>query len=139
MIGEYDIYMGKMAVGKASVERLGLYYRLDCRCRLTGEILCRLMAECDGRSVDLGILVPRGGNFGLITKVPVKHFGKGEPRFRVYPKHSSGKGIFVEVYPDEPFAYLSRLKNAFLAVQNGQLGVVLTDPEQGPQGSDRSP
>lgn len=129
MIAEYDIYMGNSVVGKAVVEKQGLYYRFDCRCRLSGDVLCRVMVECDGHHESLGILVPCGKIFGLTTKLPVKRFGAGGLRFRVMPKHPSGQGTFVAVYPDEPFSYLSRLKNAFLENRNGQAGVVITDPE----------
>jgi hypothetical protein len=129
MISEYDIYMGKNVVGTALVEKQGLYYRFDCRCRLSGDVLCRVMAECDGHHESLGILVPRGSAFGLTTKLPVKRFGKGKLKFRVIPKHPSGLGTFIAVYPEEPFAYLSRLKNAFLEVRAGQVGVIIPDPE----------
>lgn len=127
MDGEYDIFMGREAVGTATVERQGLYYRFQCRCRLSGDILCRVTVECDGHHENLGILVPMGDSFGLTTKLAVKKIGKGVLKFRIIPKHPSGKGQFIQVYPEEPFAYLSRLKNAFLEVRNGQAGVVIPD------------
>ena len=129
MVSEYDIYFGKTVVGTAMVEQQGLYHRFECRCVLTGDVLCRVMVECDGHHENLGILAPQGRWFALTTKLPSKRFGEGELKFRVYPKRPSGQGLFVQVYPDEPFAYLSRLKNAFLEVRNGQMGVVLTDQE----------
>jgi hypothetical protein len=139
MVSEYDIFMGKNVVGTAEVERQGLYYHFVCRCRLSGDALCRVMVECDGYHENLGILVPWGKSFGLTTRVPMKRFGSGKLNFRVLPKHPSGQGTFIAVYPDEPFAYLSRLKSAFLEVRNGQVGVVLKDPESDPQGSDQIP
>lgn len=139
MIEEYDIYMGKQVVGNAAVEKQGLYYRFDCRCRLSGAVLCRIVAQRGGHHENLGIPVPRGKDFCLSTRLPMKRFPEGVFSFRVLPKHPSGKGVFVEVYPDEPFAYLSRLKHAFLDVQRGQVGVVIPDSESDPQGSDRSP
>ena len=126
---EYDIYMGKQAVGTAAVERQGLYYRFDCRCRLSGDVLCRVTVACNGHHENLGILVPMGSQFGLTTKLAVKKLGEGPFEFRVLPKHPSGQGQFIAVYPEEPFAYLSRLKDAFLEVRNGQAGVVIPDQE----------
>ena len=31
------------------------------------------------------------------------------------------------IYPEEPFSYIARLKDAFLARQNGQIGVVIKE------------
>ena len=68
----YDIYMGSAAVGTAKVIREGLYYLFFCRCRLSGEVVCRVTVRCGDRSADLGILVPENGAFQLKTRVPVK-------------------------------------------------------------------
>ena len=38
-----------------------------------------------------------------------------------------GGGKFVPVYPEEPFAYMSRLKGAFLEIRNGQMGINLPE------------
>ena len=129
MVSEYDVYMGTNVVGAAFVERQGLYFCFNCRCRLSVGSLFRVMVECDGHHENLGILVPQGGWFVLETRLPVKRFGDGVLRFFVTPKYPSGQGTFIAVYPDEPFAYLTRLKNAFLDYRNGQAGVVIKDPE----------
>ena len=139
MISEYDIYMGKNVVGTAAVEKQGLYYRFDCRCRLSGAVLCRVMVECGGHHENLGILAPQGGAFCLSTKLAVKRIGEGPFSFRVIPKHPGTKGTFIAIYPDEPFSYIARLKNAFLQVRRGQAGVVIPDLEKDPQDSDQNP
>lgn len=125
MEGVYEIEMGGESVGQARVERQGLYYRFSCRCRISGEVICRVTVSCNGRTENLGVLVPMGREFGLEKKVAVKKLGRGAFRFRVGPKHSAQMSGFTPVYPEEPFAYISRLQEAFLAVQNGQVGVVL--------------
>lgn len=139
MVSEYHLYLGKEIVGTASVERQGLYYHFVCRCRLPKDKLCRVMVECDGYHENLGTLVPWGKYFGLSTRVPTKRFGGGKLHFKVIPKYSAGQGIFIAVYPNEPFAYLSKLKDACLEVRNGQAGVVLKDPTPDPRDSDQSP
>lgn len=125
MDGEYDIFMGKEVVGTANVERQGLYYLFRCQCRLSGAVMCRVMVSCNGHHENLGTLIPMGDGFGLKTKLAVKRLGKGPFQFRVMPKHRRGEGEFIAVYPEEPFAYLTRLQNAFLEVRNGQIGVVI--------------
>lgn len=125
MDGKYDILMGKEMVGKATVEQQGLYYRICCQCNISGAVMCRVTVSCNGHHENLGILIPMGDGFGLTTKLAVKRLGKGAFQFRVMPKHQKSEGQFIAVYPEEPFAYLSRLKNAFLEVRNGQVGVVI--------------
>ena len=123
--GRYDIFLGQERVGQAVVEQQGLYYCFDCRCKLSGTVICRINVSCNGHQEDLGIPVPTEGWFRLKKKVPVKRLGKGLFRFQVTPRHRAWEKGFVPVYPEEPFAYLSKLQNAFMEVREGQAGVVL--------------
>ena len=125
MEGNYGVHLGNRPVGKVSVCRQGLYYRFSCRCQLTEGIVCRLRVSCGDRQENLGILVPMDGGFGLETRLPVKRLGEGVPDFTLVPKHESGSVTFVPVYPEEPFAYISRLKKGYLARKDGKLGIVL--------------
>jgi len=125
LIGNYSVSCGKAYTGKVSVQRVGLYYRITCRCRLPSGTIYRLLVQCEDRQENLGVLVPAGTGFSLETKVPVKRLGEGKPDFRLVPKYEKTGGKFVPVYPEEPFAYISRLKNAYLAEKNGQMGIVL--------------
>lgn len=127
MEGNYPAYFGKQAVGRVMVRKEGLYYRFCCRCTLTGEIVCRLAVICEGEPVHLGILVPVGESFGLDTSLPVKRIGETAPVFQVLPGRVVTNGRFVPIKPEEPFAYIARLKDAFLAYQNGQAGVILKE------------
>lgn len=125
LVGTYDICLGTSAVGRASVEKQGLYYRFSCRCNLTGATMQRVMVACGENKVDLGICVPMGDCFGLDKRVPCKQLGEGKPEFFLTPRPGHRNGKFVPVYPEEPFAYMSRLKGAFLEIRNGQMGIVL--------------
>lgn len=125
MNGEYEIRLGKEVVGTAAVEQQGLYYRFSCRCNISGSVICRVTVSCNGHHENLGVLVPMGNGFGLTTKVAVKKLGKGPFQFRAMPKHQKSEGKFIPIYPEEPFAYISRLQNAFLEIRNGQAGVVI--------------
>lgn len=127
MEGSYGVYFGKQLCGKVQVLRQGLYYRFVCRCRLSGDVVCRLRACFPDREENLGILVPMDGGFGLSTMLPVKRFTGTCSGFRIVPRQEEKKGTFVPIYPEEPFAYIERLKNAFLAIQNGQIGAVLRE------------
>lgn len=122
---EYEIMLGDKSVGKAGVSREGLYYRIRCRCTLNGDRLCRVLARCADREESLGILVPQDGSFCLETRIPVKKIGVGKLSFSLVPKHRSMEGIFVPLCPEEPFRYISQLKDAYLERRNGNVGILI--------------
>ena len=122
---DYEVYFGKDKAGRVQVTREGLYYRFLCRCRLSGDVVCRLLVRCGQMQENLGVVVPMGDGFGLEKKVPVKHLGEGNMEFVLTPKQDRIGGKFVPIYPEEPFSYIARLKDAFLAQQNGQPGAVI--------------
>lgn len=129
MEGNYPILMGGQEIGRAKVTRQGLYYRFDCRCYLSGDIMCRLTATCGTATHNLGIFVPESGAFVLRTKIPAKQLGEGELQFSVRPNHEPMGGRFVPISPEEPFGYLSRLQDAFLEIRDGVPGLII--PENG--------
>ena len=125
MEGNYPVMFGQETVGKVQVLRQGLYYRFSCRCSISGSVICRVTVSCNGHHENLGVPVPMGNGFALTTKVAVKKLGKEPFQFRAMPKHQKSEGKFIPIYPEEPFAYISRLQNAFLEIRNGQAGVVI--------------
>ena len=127
MEGNYGVYFGSRLAGKVQVIRQGLYYRFICRCQLTGDVICRLQVSCGDKRENLGVVVPMDGGFGLDTKLPVKRLGEGKMTFQLRPKHEMMSGKFVPIYPEEPFAYIERLKKGFLVRRDGQVGVMLPE------------
>lgn len=119
---EQELTLSGKTVGKVQVLRQGLYYAFHCRCRISGETAVRLLARCGERQEDLGVLVPMEGGFGLDTRRPVKHLGEGEIQFLLASKHDPPQTYFAPISPEEPFAYLQRLKDAYLETRNGQKG-----------------
>ena len=119
---EQELCFGDRPVGCVRVERQGLYYLFRCRVRLSGEAAFRLCVTCGENREDLGILVPMEGSFGLDTRRPVKRLGEGELTFRLVSKHDTPRTHFAPISPEEPFAYLQRLKDAYLAEKDGQMG-----------------
>ena len=123
---EYGITLGGQEIGKASLQRQGLYYAISCRCRLSGEVVYKVTVGCGEHTESLGILVPEGGAFVLNTRIPIKRLGEGELHFQAVPRHTELRGTFIPVSPESPFAYISRLENAFLEVRNGQPGISIS-------------
>ncbi len=119
---ERDVLLGERTVGRVQAQKQGLYYVFSCRCSLSGDTVWRLNVSCGDNQVDLGILVPEDGAFCLTTRRPVKTIGEGKLLFTLKPSHESTGTKFAPIYPEEPFAYIQRLKDAFLEERNGQLG-----------------
>lgn len=115
---------GKDSVGKVQVEKEGLYYHIRCRCRIAGDIMNRLEVKCEHGKTDLGVLIPMDGGFGLDTRISISRIGQGKMEFQVLPKHDKmQERIFVPISPEEPFRYLSKLKDARLDIRGGEKGI----------------
>ena len=112
---EQELTFGDRTLGWVRAERQGLYYVFRCRCRLSGEAAFRLLATCGGKQEDLGILVPMEDGFGLNTQRPVKRLGEGTLSFRLVSNHDAPKTHFGPIYPEEPYTYLQKNKDAYLA------------------------
>ena len=119
----YAVAVNGMPVGKVLVQRQGLYYHITCKCQLKGDTFYRLVVTSGNTSVNLGIVVPTGDGFACNTKLPVKKIGEGELVFTLCAKQKESPGTFIPITPEEPFAYISRLKDSFLTLQDGQPGI----------------
>ena len=122
---ELEIKLGGQAIGRAVVRREGLYWRFECRCSLSGEVVYRLRVRCGDKTENLGIPVPQNGAFELNTRIPVKKLGSGRMEMEAVPKRDKMEGQFVPLRAEEPFRYLRRLEDAFLQVRDGQVGIIL--------------
>ena len=123
--GNYPLDFGGRTVGKVQVLREGLYWRFHCRCRLAEEIISKVIVSDSGKEESLGVLVPEGGGFRLDTRLPCKRLAGMQWQFQVIPIRPAGSSYSVPIRPEEPFAYLDRLKNAYLAMRDGQAVAVL--------------
>lgn len=129
MEGTYQVYLGQREIGTVQLIPDGLYVRCRCRCRLPGDVICRLTADFGDRQEHLGILMPDGEGFSLDAKIAARRMAPGNPRFFAEPNRTVTSGRFVPLSPQEPFAYLSNLKQAYLEKREGRAGIVI--PNQG--------
>ena len=127
MEGYYPMYFGGRTIGRADVKQEGLYYRFYCRCRLTGDVICRVRVRCRDKEADLGVLIPDKDGFCLNTRLPVKRFEGGKPEFSVIPHGGQLCETFIPIRPEEPFAYIEKLKQAYLVTREGQLGALIRE------------
>lgn len=118
----YPVMLNGKQAGKVSVRRQGLYYHFSCSCRFSGEHMYRLIVSRAAAKENLGILVPSEGSFTLQKKLPVKRIGEGDMSFHLASVQDSASTAFIPICPEEPFAYLERLKEAYLERRYGQIG-----------------
>lgn len=129
MEGIWEVSCNGEPMGQCQVTREGLYHRFRCRCRLPdGQIRCLILRVGDWER-SLGVLVPGAGTFGLDTRIASRQLPQGTPVFTARIRREALEGTFVPIHPEEPFAYLTRLENAYLARRNGETGVVLETKE----------
>ena len=119
----YTVTQKGKSCGKVSVTRQGLYFLFHCRCKPEGREICRLLLICGDQQHSLGIPVPTGDCFEITTRLPVRQFGTGEWCFSLVSRQNEFASVFVPISPEEPFAYIARLKDSFLVHQNGQPGI----------------
>ena len=103
-------------MGKVTLLREGLYYRVFCRCRVADQDIHRLYA--DGEK--LGVLIPEYGELTLTTKVAVKRLKEG-CSFTLNQK----TGKFIPIRPGEPFDHLDKLRKGRFAFRDGEPGMLL--------------
>ena len=127
MEGNYEVRFGNRVVGSVCVQRQGLYFRFRCHCILSGDVICRLRVQCGETLQDLGILVPVEDGFGLDTKLPAKKLGSGCPEFTLVPKQQKVSSLFAPVYPEEPFAYIEKIKQGFLIRKGSITGICIKE------------
>lgn len=128
--GKYSVFLRKQEVGTVQVMKEGLYYRFICHCRIQGDVVCRLGVICGNVSTHIGVPVPEGTGLVLDKRIPVKKFGRGNLFFFLVPQHESSQEEFVPITPEEPFAYIERLKDAFLVEQRGRKGIYIQTGER---------
>ena len=123
VIRRFDVYEKDLVVGTVILGRRGLYWAVSCRCDAEKGRGKRLIAEVDAGCVDLGLLYPVDGGFGLETSVAVKTLGEGRMCFRL--ENRAEETRFVALDPLKAFAYLHLLEQCRFAVRDGVSGLLL--------------
>lgn len=139
MEATYEIKLGDDPVGTATVTQKGLYYEILCICSLTGSVPFRIQMYTSDAQIDLGLCYKRGNTIGLKTRVCVKQAGVAPFQFSLIPHKEYAEKSFVPIHPEEPFAYLKRLEDAYLVYRNGNPGICFKDPAQDQPGSGQNP
>ena len=124
---EYDVMLVSEKIGSVRVREDGLYTHFSCRCKISGEVMFTLKMRHQGGELELGLLSPMDGCFGIEKRISTKQTGEGRWEFYLRPRHEKMQHTFVPIRAEEPFAYLRRLEGAVMAVRDGQRGIILSN------------
>lgn len=134
----FQVLWNGQAAGTAQVTQQGLYYHIECRCRLPDKGIYRVKLVSTEGITDLGICVPSAADSYLLTRIPVKKAGQGSIAFHLEKEGSDER--FIPVKEDTPFAYIGSLLLARLRIRDRQMGVILQEAQgSNSQDSDPSP
>ena len=131
MVNTYDIFMDGSAVGTATLEKEGLFWKICCCCDLSPDTAYRVVIAA-GEKIDLGILVPEDNGLCLTKRIAMKRLGDKQPSFSAIPRVTQKQKHFVAITEDEPFAYIDKLQDSHLEEVDGMLGITVeqTDLDQ---------
>lgn len=125
-MAEYDIKMQGRTVGKAAVDKQGLYYRFDCQCGFTDKEVHSVWVCWEGGNRKLGVCIPNGGQYCLKTQVPVKYIPDDGLTFTV-DYTQKNRTDFYPVDAEKPFAFIDRLADAQFDIRDGKPGIVIEE------------
>ncbi len=125
----YEIVFGDKTVGKASVIKEGLYYKISCLCKPPDQKLYRIRVSDGMTEKDLGLCVPEENGFTLRASVPAKYLKGDSLLFTMVPHDRKSteleKQVGVFVQTGGSFSQLDKLRNARLRLINGQTMIVI--------------
>ena len=165
----YEVYLENATVGRIQIEKRGLFYYIDCRCKVPQDKIYRVAAIGENCWDNLGIPIPEGTGFQLKRRIPIKSWNKNNNRFILLPfdkdiqeyltgqkeqmgydepsipnGEETGKACvnvekFIPVEADMPFPEIQYLENASLEERDGIKGALIVLPEEENQISKDNP
>lgn len=131
----YEVLWKGSPVGKATIAKEGLFYRVVCNCYLPREGTYRVKITDGNNECNLGICVPDGNMYSCTARVSCKRFNGNSFSFVLTAPEDN---LSVPIGSGTPFMYLDRLSTARLQFTNGQPNIIIA-PSQAPQDNDLNP
>lgn len=106
------------AIGIVRVEKIGCYYRVNCRFILKDSDCVHLSVKCGKKVLDLGLCVRYGDQLGTERLIPVHCIGEGKMQF-----YLNQPELFVPISTTEPFKFIDKLVCSRFAIRSGIRGI----------------
>lgn len=126
----YNVYFCDSIVGVVDLKTEGLYYQIECQCRIFTDDICRLEVFTEKGRIALGVFVREGAKMVLKKRVSVKILGTDIFGFYVYLNEEHKNIITFDLEDNMAFPYISMLEHAKLCSAEGKTVVrlVITQP-----------
>ncbi len=138
MINIYDVFWEGKAVGTASFEKEGLYWKIHCCCDIPDDIPYQVTLKA-GEEIDMGLLVREKSGFCLTKRIAMKRIGDIQPSFTATPRAQKASDNFLCITSDEPFSHIEKIKDSKLEERDEQVGIIIAQEDPNPQIPDSDP
>ena len=118
----YPILEDGQRVGDARIERMGMFLCIRCKCLPQRAERYKVIACCDGITLELGICRPDQGEFALERRIPAKGIFEERLHIQIVPEYQEN---FLPLHRDKPFSELRFLSSARFFVKDGQPGLII--------------
>lgn len=119
----YPIYFEDKEIGTVNLQQSGLYYMVVCQCKLTGNKIFKLYAQCGDRVIKVGTPAPDGDGFSLHANLYLGNISIEQVRFFVLPADKIASRQCLTVTEYAPFPYIDSLECAVFSQDNGKPGI----------------
>ena len=123
----FPIYYGNRELGKATLDKQGLYYRILCKCNIPTDALCTIHLQTNEKDINLGTCIRVGNQYIIDTKIPIKHVQNNDLKFCILPKNAESSSEFIPIEENSPFPNLQRLDKGRMRRQDGRAGIVFIE------------
>lgn len=131
----YEVLWKGSPVGKATIVKEGLFYRVVCNCNLPKVGTYRVKIKDGNNECDLGLCVPDGNTYSCIARVSCKRLKGNNLSFVLTAPEIN---LSVPIESGTPFMHLDRLCTARLQFANGQPSIIIA-PDRAQQDNDPNP
>lgn len=138
MVNSYDVFWEGKAVGTASFEKEGLYWKIRCCCDIPDDVPYQVTLKA-GEEIDMGLLVREENGYCLTKRIAMKRIGDMQPSLMASPRRAKALEAFQPIISDEPFSYIEKIKNTKLETKDETVGIMVAQEDQSPQIPDNDP
>lgn len=130
----FSVYYAGEHAGTADFISQGLYWKIDCRCKLPAEGFFQLVLQMQEKEINLGTLLYDGNTYILEKKIPKKTIVKEGFFLAIREKYGKSE-MYIPLKRDQPFPFIYRLINGRFTSKEGENGILLKG-ESTPRGND---
>ena len=132
----YDIMLDQNIVGRAEVQKDGLFLVFKCECSLTNRGIYRISVSDGNVNINLGVCVPQGDRFVALKRIAAKRIKGAQLSFSLISNKEACAENLIPIANDTQFAYIEKLEAARLQIANGQPTILI---DSAPNQQDNDP